>query len=146
MAAGGGTSKVDLRAAAERLERGIERYGEGDLAGALAQFDQALALHPTSARSRQYATWVRDLQSGKRRLDGGRGLDEDALRAVNEALEDTPIRKRSPSVETTLRGLQPPTSVTMTAPPENDEDEDDDERTVANKPRERVMTPVPPAT
>ncbi|HEX4457070.1 MAG TPA: hypothetical protein VIA18_03825, partial [Polyangia bacterium] len=130
-AGAGGTSKGDLRAAAERLERGIERYGAGDLPGALAEFDQALALHPASARSRQYAAWVRDLQSGKRRLDGGRGLDEDALRAVNEALEDTPIRRRSPSVETTLRGLQPPVSVTMTAPPEDD---DDEELTVAKKP------------
>ncbi len=137
MAGAAGPNKGDLRAAAERLERGIERYGEGDLPGALAEFDKALELHPASARSRQYASWVRDLQSGKRRLDGGRGLDEDALRAVNEALEDTPIRRRPSSAETTQRGLQPPAGAPTNA-------DDDDELTVANKPRDRIMTPAPP--
>lgn len=147
----GPAGKGDLRGAAERIERGIERYGEGDLVGALVEFEAALTLHPVSARGRQYAAWVRDLQSGKRRLDGGaRGddtLDEDALRAVNEALEDPPVQRPS-AAETTLRGLQPPV---MPTPPAGSADDDEDlEVTIARErvptpvPRERIPTPPPP--
>lgn len=83
------STKGDPRAAAQRIERGIERYGAGDLAGALAEFEEALKLYPASARAQQYSSWVRDVQSGARSIEPARAttLDEDALRAVNEALE-----------------------------------------------------------
>ena len=94
------SGKGDLRGAAERLELGIERYGEGDLAAALVEFEAALKLYPGSARGRQFASWVRDVQAGKRSATPPKpdGLDADALRAVNEALDDEPPSvKRAPA-------------------------------------------------
>ncbi|MDB4967496.1 MAG: hypothetical protein JWN44_3185 [Myxococcales bacterium] len=94
------SGKGDLRGAAERLERGIERYGEGDLAGALIEFEAALQLYPSSARGKQFAAWVKDVQAGRKSISGGRradALDEDALRAVDEALEDPPSKPPSGS-------------------------------------------------
>lgn len=84
------TGKGDLRGAAERIERGIELYGSGDLPGALVQFDEALKLHPGNNRARSYQTWIRGLLAGKNAVEGQKdnGLDEDAVRAVAEALEE----------------------------------------------------------
>jgi len=94
-----------LRGASERLERGIARYGEGDLAGALVEFEEALKLYPASARGQQFVAWVRDVQAGQRSSDGkkGRGLDEDAVRAINQALDDEPPT----AVEPTRTAHQP---------------------------------------
>jgi hypothetical protein len=115
--------KGDLRGAAERLERGIEKYGEGDLAAALVEFEAALKLYPASARGKQFVAWVKDVQAGKRSPNGKKAdaLDEDALRAVDDALgeDETPIeggkisaaqkkRRRKPSESQT--GVEPPTT------------------------------------
>src|SRR5437879_5339759 len=80
-------AKGDLRAAAERLERGIERYGEGVLVAAAVEFEDALRLSPDHARARQYLSWVKDVLAGTRGSGKKKGLDEDAVRAVTEALD-----------------------------------------------------------
>jgi hypothetical protein len=79
--------KPDLRGAAERLERGIERYGEGDLVAAAVEFEEAIRLAPEHARARQYLSWVRDVLAGTRGSGRKKELDEDAVRAVTEALD-----------------------------------------------------------
>jgi hypothetical protein len=118
------SAKGDLRGAAERLERGIEKYGEGDLAGALVEFEAALKLYPASARGRQFVAWVKDVQAGKRSPNGKKAdaLDEDALRAVEDALEDEdkpaaassedkPKRKKKkPAASESQTGVEPPTT------------------------------------
>ena len=115
------STKGDPRAAAQRIERGIERYAEGDLAGALDEFEEALKLYPSSGRARQYTSWVRDVQTGARSIDPPRStaLDEDALRAVNEALGDEstvdrrPSRARKPpepASSESQTGVEPPTT------------------------------------
>jgi len=54
---------VDEARLAERVrvlvERGLERYGRGDLRGALAEWEHALALDPDSERAREYVDYVR---------------------------------------------------------------------------------------
>jgi hypothetical protein len=80
-------AKGDLRAAAERLERGIERYGEGDLVAAAVEFEEALKASPEHPRARQYLSWVKDVLAGKRGAAKKKELDEDAVRAVTEALD-----------------------------------------------------------
>jgi hypothetical protein len=95
-----GSQKGDLRGAAERLERGIDKYGEGDLAGALVEFEEALKLYPGLQRGRQFVAWVRDVQTGKRRINGRKTptLDEDMLRAVDDALApSSPSKLSSPA-------------------------------------------------
>ena len=37
-------SKGDLRSAAERIERGIDRYARGDLAASVVEFEEAHCL------------------------------------------------------------------------------------------------------
>jgi hypothetical protein len=87
MASPGG--KGDLRAAAERIERGIELYGSGNLQAALNELAEALKLHPSNLRARSYHAWIQGLIAGKNSLDGKKDtLDEDAVRAVSEALEE----------------------------------------------------------
>jgi hypothetical protein len=61
----GPTPTDPRRAAAERIERGIERYGEGDLAGAEQAFQEALTLVPGHSRALRCLQWVRDLSSGR---------------------------------------------------------------------------------
>lgn len=117
------SSKGDLRGAAAALERGIEKYGEGDLAGALVEFEAALKLYPASARGKQFVAWVKDVQAGKRSPNGKKSdaLDEDALRAVDDALiGDEPTadsseptvekrKKRKPAGESQT-SIEPPTT------------------------------------
>src|SRR5437899_10311095 len=81
-------AKGDLRAAAERLERGIERYGDGDLVAAAVEFEEALKLSPDHGRARQYLSWVKDVLAGTRGTNKKKDLDEDAVRAVTEALDE----------------------------------------------------------
>jgi hypothetical protein len=119
------TGRGDLRGAAERLERGIEKYAVGDLVGALADFEEAIRLYPASARGREYAEWVRDLSSGKRAIEGQRdGLDEDALQAVSDALDAT----QPPPPERARKPTPPPPPVSVrerrpTPPPVDGHDE-----------------------
>jgi hypothetical protein len=41
------------------IDRGLERYGEGDLPGALGEWEHALALDPHALRARDYVDYVR---------------------------------------------------------------------------------------
>lgn len=43
----------------ELVERGLERYGAGDLEGALSEWEHALALDPECERAQEYAHYVR---------------------------------------------------------------------------------------
>lgn len=56
-------TSVDEGRIAERIrvlvDRGLERYGEGDLRGALAEWEHALALEPSSEQAREYVDYVR---------------------------------------------------------------------------------------
>jgi hypothetical protein len=89
------SGKGDLRGAAERIEKGIELYGSGNLEGALVEFEEALKLHPGNARAKSYHSWIRGLIAGKNAVDNKKDeLDQDAVRAVSEALED----KSSPMI------------------------------------------------
>src|SRR5262245_52752996 len=54
-----GPAQVHARVTA-LVERGLERYGVGDLAGALGEWEHALALDPTSAQAKEYIDYVRD--------------------------------------------------------------------------------------
>jgi hypothetical protein len=94
-------ARPDLRAAGEHLEKGIERYGDGDLVAAAVEFEEALRLAPDHARARQYLAWVRDVLAGTRGTGGSKNLDEDAVRAVTEALdadeEEAPWKPVSPT-------------------------------------------------
>src|SRR5262249_47385378 len=80
-------AKGDVRAASERIERGIERYGEGDVVAAAVEFEEALRLAPEHARAKQYLGWVKDVLNGKRNHTKKKERDEDAVRAVAEALD-----------------------------------------------------------
>jgi hypothetical protein len=67
------SGKAELRAAAAHLERGIARYGIGDVAGALIEFEEALKLYP-GARGKQFAEWVQSVQSGQPPADDAERL------------------------------------------------------------------------
>jgi len=83
--------KGDLKAAAAHLATGMERYRDGDIAGALIEFEKALELYGPM-RGRPFADWVKWVQSS---ADKARGpLDDEALRAVSEALEEPKSGKR----------------------------------------------------
>ena len=79
--------KGDPRAASERIEKGIERYGDGDLVAAAVEFEEALRLAPEHGRARQYLSWVKDVLAGTRGNGKKKDLDEDAVRAVTDALD-----------------------------------------------------------
>jgi hypothetical protein len=79
--------RKDTRSAAERIERGIERYGDGDLAASALEFEEALRLSPGHTRARALLAWVRDVAAGVRAGEKRPALDEDAVRAVAEALD-----------------------------------------------------------
>ncbi|HEY2748200.1 MAG TPA: hypothetical protein VGL86_26440 [Polyangia bacterium] len=76
--------KGDLKAAAAHLQRGFQRYGEGDVAGGLIEFEKALELYGPM-RGRPFADWVKWVQGSVAKA--GAPLDDDALRAVSDALE-----------------------------------------------------------
>ena len=81
-------AKGDPRAAAERLEKGIERYGDGDMVAAAVEFEEALRLSPEHSRAAQYLAWVKDVLAGTRGPNKKKDLDEDAVRAITEALDE----------------------------------------------------------
>ncbi len=57
------------------LDRGLERYGEGDLEGAMAHWNHALILDPDSEKAAQYASYVQDSHD----MDGGGGKGNSEL-------------------------------------------------------------------
>lgn len=83
---GASVDKRAQREAAERIEQGIERYAAGDVAASLREFEEALRLHPGNPRALQCLAWVRDLQSGKRKLEDPRAVDDATLEALSETL------------------------------------------------------------
>ncbi|HZS41250.1 MAG TPA: hypothetical protein VFF06_30685 [Polyangia bacterium] len=125
------TDKAQARAAAERIEKGLELYASGDLAGSRREFEEAIKLDPAQRRAAECLGWVRDLLDGKRSLHPSKALDEDALRAVDDALEDEPpARAPAPAKRTgaasdreasnelpTRPGLPLPLSVLEPLPP-----------------------------
>src|SRR5437016_14570064 len=50
----------DVRSVAERVERGLERYGRGELVAAIVEWEAALKLEPSNLRARQYIQYVRE--------------------------------------------------------------------------------------
>jgi hypothetical protein len=54
-----GPAELSARVAA-LVERGLERYGKGDLAGALGEWEHALALDPNAAQAKEYIEYVRE--------------------------------------------------------------------------------------
>jgi hypothetical protein len=109
--------KGDLKAAAAHLERGIARLSEGDLVGALVEFEKALELYGP-LRGKPFADWVQRIQASAR---GGRpaALDEDSLRAMNEALEEPKSgnRPRPPQVRHQAEETRPERARRATPPP-----------------------------
>ena len=82
------------------LDRGLDRYGEGDLEGALAHWKHALILDPENEKATQYASYVEDnhdlAESGEDKsvkhaaeLDYPFGLEEVGLAKLrDDQLED----------------------------------------------------------
>ncbi len=101
-----GPDKRALREASERIEKGIEAYAAGDLPSTLRELEEAVKLLPGHVRAQLYLGWVRDLQSGKRRLDAGVALDEDTLMAVADAL--SPEESSRHGFETSRPGFNQP--------------------------------------
>src|SRR5262245_36086457 len=58
------------RQAAVELEQGVERYASGDYSGAALAFERALQLSPGHPRAAKFLAWVRDLQAGRRSING----------------------------------------------------------------------------
>ncbi|MCA9680047.1 MAG: hypothetical protein KC464_33760, partial [Myxococcales bacterium] len=58
------------------VERGLERYGAGDIDGALAAWQEALGVDPDDMRAGAYLEYVRDNYAMLTR-DGGRAGEED---------------------------------------------------------------------
>jgi hypothetical protein len=82
-------TKGGVRAVAERLLVGVDRYGDGDYAGALAAFEEALALEPESARARRYIKWVQDVLAAAHAPDGpGTTAGAPALHASSHQHEE----------------------------------------------------------
>src|SRR5690242_7527535 len=50
----------EVRSVAEYIERGLERYGRGELVAAIVEWESALKLDPTNLRARQYIQYVRE--------------------------------------------------------------------------------------
>src|SRR5262245_44876815 len=48
------------RSVAEHIERGLERYGRGELVAAIVEWESALKLDPSNLRARQYIQYVRE--------------------------------------------------------------------------------------
>ena len=48
-----------IRRADNLVERGLERYGQGDLRGAMSEWEHALAIRPTHELAREYVEYVR---------------------------------------------------------------------------------------
>ena len=50
----------EVRSVAEFIERGLERYGRGELVAAIVEWESALKLDPANLRARQYIQYVRE--------------------------------------------------------------------------------------
>lgn len=127
------SAEDDKRAAAEvaaRIEQGIERYSAGDLAGAAQVLEEALRLAPGSAEAAQYLSWVRQLQTGRKKIEPERrsAVDADLIQVVTDALgaevaeelpaevsEELPIVVEPPVAEAQLEA-QPAAAVKSPAP------------------------------
>ena len=109
--------KGDLKAAAAHLERGLARLGESDLVGALVEFEKALELYGP-LRGKPFADWVQKVQAAAR-PGGPPALDEDSLRAMNEAFEEpkSSKRPRPPQVLHQAEETRPDRTRKMTPPP-----------------------------
>jgi hypothetical protein len=98
----------------ELIERGLERYGEGDLDGALSEWEGVLAEEPSNDRAREYVDYVRqnyDLLAEQFRVareatDGATALgiplgeggdDLDAYDLVELEGEPRPVRETTPA-------------------------------------------------
>ena len=108
--------KGDLKAAAAHLAGGLAKLGAGDLPGALTEFEKALELYGP-VRGPAFADWVRWVQSKAK--DAGAPLDEDALKAMSEALEEPKSgkRPRPPQVLHEPEPTRPERSRKLTPPP-----------------------------
>jgi hypothetical protein len=96
--------KRALREAAEKIERAVDAYGAGDLAGSSRLFEEALTLMPEHQRAQLYLGWVRDLSTGKKKLGG---IDEETLQAIADTLapeEEQTQEKRSIEMEAESAG------------------------------------------
>ncbi|MGZ3442229.1 MAG: hypothetical protein ACXVDD_22070, partial [Polyangia bacterium] len=109
------SGKGELKGAAQHLERGMARYAEGDLVGALVEFEKALELFGSS-RGKQFASWVREVQQG---INGPPTLDDDALQAMSEALDEPKSgkRPRPPQVMHEPEPTRPERGRKLTPPP-----------------------------
>jgi hypothetical protein len=107
------SGKGELKNAAQHLARGIAHYVEGDLPGALVEFERALQLYGTS-RGKQFAAWVREVQHG---VNGPPTLDEEALRAVSDALDEPKSGKRPRPPEVAASNVPTERERRLTPPP-----------------------------
>src|SRR5689334_8274406 len=114
-----GSGKEDLRIAAERLQRGIDRFGNGDLAGALIEFEEVMKLYPEATRGLHFSAWIQKVQLAARVAP----LDDDALRGIEAALDGpAPLTqgklKRPPEVTASMmEDTKPERPRRMTPPP-----------------------------
>ena len=110
--------KGDLKAAAAHLERGLARLGENDLVGALVEFEKALELYGP-LRGKPFADWVGKVHAATK-AGGPAAIDEDSLRAMNDAFEERPKsgqRPRPPQVLHQAEETRPERTRRMTPPP-----------------------------
>jgi hypothetical protein len=112
---GSASGKGELKGAAQHLERGMARYADNDLVGALVEFEKALELFGSS-RGKQFAAWVREVQMG---VNGPPTLDDDTLGAMAEALEEPKSgkRPRPPQVLHEPEPTRPERGRKLTPPP-----------------------------
>lgn len=108
----------DLTAAAAHLERGLARLDERDLVGALVEFGKALELYGP-VRGKPFAEWVRSVETAAKARTGPPAIDEDSLRAMNEALEEpkSGARPRPPQVMHQAEPTRPERGRRKTPPP-----------------------------
>ncbi len=65
------TQPLDRHEAALCVERGIERYAEGNYEEAQRQFEAAIVAHPGHVRAVECLAWVREVAAGRRTLQSG---------------------------------------------------------------------------
>jgi hypothetical protein len=84
-----GAAQVSARVSA-LVERGLERYGKGDLPGALGEWEHALALDPSSAQAREYIDYVRENFATLDEQFRAASAMKDAVRASGMAVPEEP--------------------------------------------------------
>jgi hypothetical protein len=99
----GQPDKRAVRDAAAIIERAVDAYGAGDLPGSAKLFEEALAILPDHARAKIYLGWVRDLSSGRKKLDH---IDEETLLSISDSLaSDEEQTREKRAVASPLDGL-----------------------------------------